>query len=175
MSAALGICCGCLIWAAFASAGLGALLAASQFAYRILQLAGAVYLLYLGLALLLRREHTSSPELDIDKADVTAEDSVSWYRRGLLTNLLNPKVGVFYVTFLPQFIPASANVLSFSMLLALIHAIQGLLWFGLLTMATRPLSRWLKRPRTARTLDRITGTVLVAFGLDLLLRRRSAV
>jgi threonine/homoserine/homoserine lactone efflux protein len=174
MLAGLGICCGCLVWAAAASVGLGALLAASQLAYRILQVSGAIYLLYLGLTLLFRRGLTPL-ETSRDSAASTTQRPDNWYWRGLLTNLLNPKVGVFYVTFLPQFIPTGINVISFSLLLAFIHATQGLLWFSLLTTATRPLSRWLKRPGTARTLDRITGAVLVAFGIDLLLRRRPAV
>jgi len=85
-----------------------------------------------------------------------------------LTNVLNPKVGVFYVTFLPQFVPSGVNVTSFSMLLAAIHATEGILWFAALTLATRPLSSWLRRPRVARTLDRTTGVVLVGFGVELL-------
>jgi threonine/homoserine/homoserine lactone efflux protein len=95
-----------------------------------------------------------------------------WFVRGLLTNFLNPKVGVFYVTFLPQFIPAGVSVTSFSMLLAAIHATEGILWFCLLTLATRPLSRWLRRPRVAKTLDRTTGAVLVGFGLGLVFDNR---
>jgi threonine/homoserine/homoserine lactone efflux protein len=90
----------------------------------------------------------------------------------MLTNLLNPKVGVFYVTFLPQFIPAGVSVISFSMLLAAIHATEGMLWFLVLILATRPLSRWLRRPSVAKTLDRATGTVLVGFGLGLVLDRQ---
>jgi threonine/homoserine/homoserine lactone efflux protein len=81
-------------------------------------------------------------------------------------------MGVFYVTFLPQFIPAGVSVTSFSMLLAAIHAVQGLLWFSVLTLATRTLSGWLRHPRVASTLDRTTGVVLVGFGLGLVLDKR---
>src|SRR5580658_9523187 len=95
-----------------------------------------------------------------------------WFVCGLLTNLLNPKVGVFYVTFLPQFIPAGVSVTWFSMLFAAIHATEGILWFCVLTLATRPLSRWLRRPAVAQTLDRATGTVLVGFGVGLVLDNR---
>ena len=95
-----------------------------------------------------------------------------WFVRGLLTNLLNPKVGVFYVTFLPQFIPAGVSVTLFSMLLAAIHAAEGILWFCLLTLATRPLSRWLRRPLVAQTLDRAMGTAFVGFGLGLVFDNR---
>lgn len=170
--AGLGICTGLLVWAAAVSVGLGALLTASRMAYQILQIAGACYLLYLGLKLLLRRHETSFTDTVTPSNDtITAS---GWYLRGLMTNLLNPKVGVFYVTFLPQFIPADVNVVSFSLLLAFNHAIQGMLWFASLTLATRPLSRWLQRPATAKALDRLTGAVLVGFGVDLFLRKRPA-
>lgn len=86
-----------------------------------------------------------------------------------MTNLLNPKVGIFYVTFLPQFVAAGVNVTAFSMLLASIHAAEGIMWFAALTLATRPLSNWLRRPRVGKTLDRATGLVLVGFGLELVM------
>lgn len=175
MFAAIGICFGCLIWGLAASVGLGALLAASQVAYRALRLAGACYLIFLGVKMLLRKHESASTLPDSALPSPASHNSVSaprWFVRGLLTNLLNPKVGVFYVTFLPQFIPAGVPVIRFSMLLAAIHAAEGILWFCLLILATRPLSRLLHRPRVAQTLDRATGTVLVGFGLGLVLDRR---
>lgn len=98
--------------------------------------------------------------------------ATAWFVRGCLTNALNPKVGVFYITFLPQFIPAGADVLRFSLLLATVHAIVGMLWFVLLVAATRPLARWLSRPAVTRGLDRVTGAVFIAFGLRLALEKR---
>jgi threonine/homoserine/homoserine lactone efflux protein len=86
--------------------------------------------------------------------------------------MLNPKVGVFYVTFLPLFVPRGINVTAFSILLASIHATQGMLWFSALIIATRPLSTWLRRPRVEKSIDRTTGAVLVGLGLKLLLDRR---
>ena len=94
-------------------------------------------------------------------------DSSLWLRRGLLTNLLNPKVGIFYLSFLPQFIPAGVQVWSFSILLALIHAAEGLLWFLLLTNATELLSGWIRQRRVAMALDSAMGAVFIAFGLKL--------
>ena len=169
MLAGIGICSGLLVWATAVSVGLGALLAASQLAYKILQIAGACYLVYLGVRMIFRRHEPA-----LTTAAGARTTGQGWYLRGLLTNLLNPKVGVFYVTFLPQFMPPGVNVVWFSLLLALIHAVQGILWFSLLTVATKPLTRWLQRPGTARMLDRITGAVLIGFGLDLFLRKRPA-
>ena len=81
-------------------------------------------------------------------------------------------MGIFYITFLPQFIPAGSDVLTFSLLLAAIHALLGVLWFALLVAATRPLARWLSRPAVMRGLDRMTGAVFIAFGLKLALEKR---
>jgi threonine/homoserine/homoserine lactone efflux protein len=94
-------------------------------------------------------------------------DSSLWLKRGLLTNLLNPKVGVFYLSFLPQFIPPDVQVWSFSMLLALIHATEGILWFLLLANATELLSNWLRKRRVVMALDSAMGAILIAFGLKL--------
>jgi threonine/homoserine/homoserine lactone efflux protein len=171
MLAGVGVCCGCLLWGLAASVGLGTLLAASVIAYRTLRLAGACYLIFLGAKLLLRRRQAASAIGSSLSASMSAS-APRWFVRGLLTNLLNPKVGVFYVTFLPQFIPAGVAVTSFSMLLAAIHATEGILWFALLTLATRPLSRWLRKPSVAPMLDRATGTVFVGFGVGLLLDNR---
>ena len=102
----------------------------------------------------------------------SASGGAGWFMRGCLTNALNPKIGVFYVTFLPQFIPAGADVMRFSLLLAAVHAVLGMLWFGLLVAATRPLARWLSRPAVMRGLDRMTGAVFIAFGLKLALEKR---
>jgi threonine/homoserine/homoserine lactone efflux protein len=85
--------------------------------------------------------------------------------------LLNPKVGVFYVTFLPLFIPARVNVVGFSMLLASIHVVEGIIWFAVLIAAVRPLSLWLRNTRAAKAVDRVTGAVFVGFGIRLLLEK----
>jgi threonine/homoserine/homoserine lactone efflux protein len=174
--AGIGICCGCLTWGVVASVGLGTLLAASQIAYKTLRIGGACYLIFLGAKMLLRKRPSEFAKTNNGLSPVrstpVSASTAQWFIRGLLTNLLNPKVGVFYITFLPQFIPAGVSVTRFSMLLAAIHAVQGILWFLLLTLATRPRSNWLRRPHTAQTLDRLTGVVFVGFGLGLALDNR---
>lgn len=160
MMAALGTACGCMAWGLAASLGLGLLLAASEWAYRLVKLAGAGYLLWMGVRLVLR------PRQDLGPGGPREAVHEAW-RRGFLTNMLNPKVGVFYVTFLPQFIPAGVNVSVWSFILALIHVALILIWFAILVAATAPLGSWLKRPKVIRTLDRVTGCVFVGFGLKL--------
>ena len=167
--AACGIGAGCLAWGGIVAAGLGALLAASAIAYDLLRWAGAAYLLALGVRLLRtpRRAALVSPG-DEGQAD----RGRSWFVRGFLTNILNPKVGIFYVSFLPQFIPPGAVVPVWTLALAGIHVAMGLLWFGLLIGASQPMLRLLRRPRIVTALDRATGLLFVAFGLRLALVAR---
>ena len=161
--AAAGIALGCLVWGAAVAIGLGALLRASELAYSVLKWAGAAYLLWQGGRLLLAQRQPPVPGAGAD--DATAGSAA--FRRGLLTNLLNPKVGVFYVTFLPQFVPAAANVAWYTFFLACLHVLLTLLWFTVLIAATASLGRWLRQPRVIRWLDRLTGAVFVAFGIRL--------
>lgn len=167
--AALGIVMGCLTWGIAVAFGLGALLAASQLAFEALKWAGAMYLVWLGLNLLFKPRSRFDLEL---AARASPPSGRSWLWRGYLTNLLNPKVGVFYVSFLPQFLPAHVPAGPFILLLAVLHALMGIGWFALLIVATRPLARALKRPAVVRRLDRLTGLVFLSFGVKLALVRQ---
>lgn len=169
LAAAAGVCCGLLIWGLIVALGLGALLAASQAAFAALRWAGAAYLLWLGLNALLRPRSGAE---SLGAAPSSREGAGRWFARGLLTNLLNPKVGVFYITFLPQFVPAGVPVGPFVALLVTMHAAESAAWFFLLVLATRPLAALLRRPAVSRALDRLTGLVLVGFGLRLALEAR---
>ena len=166
--AAVGIISGCLIWGAAVALGLGALLAAAPLAFTVLKWAGCAYLVWLGLNLILRPRD----RFEIASGAPSQEGDFTWMRRGLLTNLLNPKVGVFYISVLPQFLPAGVAPASFIFLLALIHAGLGLAWSAVLIGATRPIGGFLRRAVVVRWLDRITGGVFLGFGLRLALSRR---
>jgi threonine/homoserine/homoserine lactone efflux protein len=169
---AAGICSGCLIWGASTALGLTALLAVSRFAFDVLRLAGSGYLIYLGMQMFLRHREFGAVDAAPDEGIPPSMSPRRWFLRGLLTNLLNPKVGVFYITFLPQFIPVGANVIQFSFLLALIHVTEGLIWLTLLTFAVRPLGAWLRRPAVTCSLDRTTGLVLIGSGVALAFEQR---
>jgi threonine/homoserine/homoserine lactone efflux protein len=168
MLAALGICLGCLCWGIAAGVGLGALLAASQVGYDLLRWAGALYLLYLGVKLIRAPRRALQPGGEA----ITPGASPSWLLRGLLTNLLNPKVGVFYISFLPQFVPTGSSVLGWSVLLTTIHNALGLAWFAALVAATRPIAAALRRPAVVASLDRLTGALFVGFAMKLALDAR---
>jgi threonine/homoserine/homoserine lactone efflux protein len=163
IGAGFGIVTGCFAWAAMIAGGLGVLLTASTFAYNTLRLLGACYLLYVGFKMLY------SPRTSFGSNPTHQRGGRSAFARGALTNLLNPKVGVFYVSFLPQFIPAGISVAPFTLLLGAIHGLLSLLWFLALIAATRPLSEPLRRTTIVRWLDRATGGVFIAFGARLAL------
>jgi threonine/homoserine/homoserine lactone efflux protein len=172
MLAGLGIALGVLTWGVATALGLSALLAASSTAYAALRWAGAAYLVWLGVGMLARPR--SGFVVDATAADATRADAPqrNWLVRGMLTNLLNPKVAVFYVTFLPQFVPrGSASPRTLMVAFAAIHAVEGLLWFALLSAAAASLARVLRRGGVVRTIDRVTGVVLVAVGVRLVLDR----
>ncbi|MBO1073128.1 LysE family translocator [Roseomonas marmotae] len=167
LAAAGGICLGLLVWGVGAAFGLTALLAASALGFAIVTWAGAAYLVWLGLKLLARPR-----VLVAEGPHRAAPGAREGFRNGLLTNLLNPKVGVFYVTSLPQFIPQGTGVAGFSLLLALVHVALTLAWFSLLVGMTVPLGRFLSQPGVVRWLDRLTGCVFLGFGLKLALAQR---
>lgn len=167
--AALGIGLGCLVWGAATALGVGALITASALAFTVLKWAGAGYLVYLGAKALVKPRHA----FDLETAQLKGgqEDSSQGdaFARGLLTNLLNPKIGVFYISFLPQFVPAGVAPAPFMFGLAGLHVVMGLLWAAALILALRPLRAALQKPAVVAWLDRVTGGVFIGFGVRLAL------
>jgi threonine/homoserine/homoserine lactone efflux protein len=141
-------------------------LAASQTAYDALRLVGAAYLVWLGAQSLYAAWRGAEPE---PRAGPRRR---SPFRQGLMTNLLNPKIAVFYSTFLPQFIDAGDPALLVSMLLAGIHIALGLAWLSLYAWLLDRAVTAFKGSRVRRALDALTGTVLVGLGLRLAAERR---
>jgi threonine/homoserine/homoserine lactone efflux protein len=165
--AGMGIVVGCFGWGVLVAMGLGALLVASQLAYSVLKWAGAGYLIWTGYKMLRHPRATFVvKDTEASNAGRTA------FGTGLLTNLLNPKVGIFYVSFLPQFVPPGVAVAPYLLLLAAIHTALGVIWFSCLIAATRPISRFLRRPGIVRGCDRVTGGMFVVFGIGLALESR---
>ncbi|GAA1983827.1 LysE family translocator [Kitasatospora viridis] len=166
----LGIQTGTLVWGGFASLGITALLTASHLAYETLRWTGAAYLVWMGIRMLLSTRRGRAAEAAPEEAPVPLADTVAGgWRQGTLTNLLNPKMGAFYVALLPQFIPPGAPHLAMGLLLTSVHILLGLTWSAVLIAFTRSLRGWLRKPQAQRLLDRITGTVIVGFGIRIAL------
>jgi RhtB (resistance to homoserine/threonine) family protein len=153
----LGICSGTLTWAVLSAVGVSAVVAASPLAFDVLRYGGAAYLVWLGV-----QAFRSTPPAD--EVDVPRKA----FRDGLVTNLLNPKIGVFYATLLPQFIRPGQPVLATSVLLAGIHAAMGLVWLGLVSTVADRAAATLRREVWRRRMERVTGVVLLGFGVKVL-------
>jgi threonine/homoserine/homoserine lactone efflux protein len=166
LATAAGIVAGLFVWGAAAAVGVSALLTASELAFDVLRYAGAAYLVVFGVRMLVRAAH-SRKEADAVPAAAARVSPWRAARMGLGTNLLNPKVGVFYVALLPQFVPAGSDPLPVGLLLTGVHAVLTLAWFAVLIALVGVLSRWLRRPAAARGIDGVTGVTLVGFGLRL--------
>jgi threonine/homoserine/homoserine lactone efflux protein len=168
---AIGISTGAMIWGVAAAVGVSALLAASETAYRLLTMAGAAYMIWLGLSLLWKSLwHGKAAAAPAAEALVPGRNELfTGWLTGTGTNLMNPKVGVFYIATIPQFIPAGESPLLVGVMLAGVHCVLTMAWFTLLIFGTGYASRWLKGARSIRIIDSITGTVLVGFGLKLAL------
>ncbi|MFE2155851.1 LysE family translocator [Streptomyces lavendulae] len=165
-----GIAAGLLLWGALTVAGLAALLAASAEVYLVVKLAGAAYLCFLGVQSL--RRPGGGPEGDPEGAGSGAgsggngsSGSGSAWRTGLVSNALNPKIAVFYTGLLPTLAPPGLRPAAGMALLVLVHVLLTLLWLSAYVYVLSHARRFFTRPRVRRAMDRVTGVVLIGFGV----------
>ena len=174
ISTTLGICSGVFAHATISALGLSVILMRSAELYAAVKLAGALYLIWLG-ASSLREAWEKAPAGESGENEPLPGDAPSGDRpvflQGLMTNVLNPKVAVFYLAFLPQFIGPDDPVFARSMLLAAIHAVMGVVWLSSLSLALDRARTVLTRGSVRRWMDAVAGTVLVGFGLRLALAK----
>lgn len=166
LRAALGINVGCLLWGTAVAFGLDAVLQVSEWAYNLVRYCGAAYLCWLGITLLLR------PRTTLGSLPTHGQPRTNWFIRGVVGNLLNPKVGLFYVSFLPQFIPQGAALVGWTFGLVAIHVALGVAWSGVLIALTRPLGTLLQRTAVIRWMDRAMGGLFLCSAAKLALGRR---
>jgi len=171
-AAALGIGTGTCVHVLAAALGLSALMATSSWAFGLVKLLGAAYLVYMGLGLLLQR---AAPAANSKTPEPPAPRSLrSIYLQGLLTNVLNPKVALFFLAFVPQFIaPDATNKALAFIVLGAIFNFNGMLWCHGLAIFTALASRRIQASaRVTAWLNRAIGAVFVSFGLKLALAER---
>lgn len=164
VASALGISVGSLFHTVMAAAGLSALLAASPMAFLIVRIVGAVYLVYLGARLLLTRDHQSTA---LEAAPAEAGSAWSAFRQGILTNILNPKVALFFLALLPQFIDSDSGAKTLAFLtLGITFVTTGTLWCLVLAFGAARLRQFFRRsPRARVVIDRATGGLFIALGI----------
>ena len=177
IAAALGIAVGHFVHASASALGLSLLLRTSDVAFTVMKVCGAAYLAYLGVRSLVvawRGRSRTFDAVDGEESEVSGDGAP--YRRsrrflldGFLCNVLNPKVALFYLALLPQFIAPGEPVLARSLLLAGVHACISVSWQSVLSLALGRIRPLLARPAVYRTLEALTGSLLVGFGIRLAL------
>jgi RhtB (resistance to homoserine/threonine) family protein len=167
----VGICTGLWVHAVASALGLSAILMASAALFSAVKLAGALYLVVLGV-LSLRTAFSSRVNEPAVVTAATARHARLAFVQGLLSNLLNPKVALVYLTLLPQFVRPGDPVLARSLLLAGIHVVIGLVWLIVYAYFLGRLGAVLRQPRVRRALEGLTGAVLIGLGARLAWDRR---
>ncbi|MFK9118865.1 LysE family translocator [Peribacillus frigoritolerans] len=165
-----GTCCALLIHTSAAVFGLSAIIVKSALLFSIFKYVGAVYLVYLGFKTLwgLRNKQVAAAA----ETSVNSKyENQSCFKQGFLTNLLNPKVAVFFLTFLPQFVnPGNDTFLPF-LLMGMTYTVLTALWFVFYIYLLNQISAFMKKPRTQAIFEGITGTVLIGFGIKLAIEK----
>jgi RhtB (resistance to homoserine/threonine) family protein len=159
-----GIASGVLAWAVVTSIGVAGLLAASAVAFTVVKLVGAAYLVLLGIQSLLAARRGGYEQAKEPETEQARRSAFTAYRQGLLTNLFNPKVAVFFLALWPQFLPQDATVTDTAILTA-VAALTSLAWFTVLANVVTALRRFLTASKVRRTIDAVMGTLLVGIGV----------
>lgn len=167
---AFGITVGSLVHTVAATLGLSALLLQSALAFTILKLIGAIYLIYLGIkAFLQKKDLVQNPK------QLNEVKHKSAFQEGLLSNILNPKVIIFFLTFLPQFVTNSNNVMGQFILMGCTYALLSIIWFVMYVICLYYIREWLLSPKIQNWMEKATGLVLVGFGIKLLFTKANNV
>lgn len=169
VGAAMGAAAAALAWGVAAAFGVAVLLQQSAQAFEVVKLAGAAYLILLGLRTLWesRRAHRVTP------AEAPSSTVSPWnaFGRGVCIDLLNPKTGLFYVAVLPQVIPRGRPVLQSTLLFAGVDAATAAALFTVVACITAALLVWLRRPGVTGGLERVTGLCMVGLGIHTAIER----
>jgi RhtB (resistance to homoserine/threonine) family protein len=167
--AAVGVSVGLSVWTLAAALGIAALLKGSAVAFLVLKIVGAVYLVWIGIQMLRTRDFLATTTLAGPEG---RNGGTKALRQGLLSDLSNPKIAVFFTSFLPQFIHGASSAFASLLALGATFAVLTLLWLAFYAMVVGGASALLRRPAVRKSLDRFTGVVLVGFGIRLAFERR---
>ncbi|WP_340681496.1 LysE family translocator [Amycolatopsis coloradensis] len=162
IAAGLGIALGVFVWVVAIALGVAAILTASAIAFTVVKLIGAGYLIFLGVKAWLAVRRGDYSELKDRVAPVVAPKEA--FRQGLLTNLLNPKVAMFFLALIPQFLPHSASTAQ-TLQLAVLATTVAVVWTFVLATLVGSLRRFFSSGRVRRTMDAVMGTFLVGLGI----------
>jgi RhtB (resistance to homoserine/threonine) family protein len=171
LGTAFGVNAGLAVWTVASALGLASVVRASDTAFTALELVGAAYLIWLGAQALRAARHGGS-HADDDHPDRRALLARGGFRQGLLSNLANPKIAVFFTSVLPQFTGSGRSVLVPFLVLGAVFVLMTLLWLCAYALVAVKASALLRRPRVNAAIDRLSGAILIGFGVRLALERR---
>ena len=162
VAASVGSAIGSLAWAAAVAFGLAALLEQSAEAYRVVKIVGGLYLIYLGVSAFLasRRAGAEASEPRLPRVHIHSS-----LLAGMVSTMLNPKVGLFFLAVAPQFIPAGSASVGNTMLLGAIDAVVALVYLAIVSIIAARAVIWLRRPRVAKVLERVSAAILAVLGI----------
>jgi RhtB (resistance to homoserine/threonine) family protein len=172
LKTALGTCCALFIHTSAATLGLSAIIMKSALLFSVLKYVGAVYLTYMGVKALWsfkKKDETTSVEMNTK----SQFKNTSCFKQGFLTDFLNPKIAVFFLTFLPQFVVSGSNTFFPFLIMGITYTVMTAIWFLLYVYLINHISDFMKRPKTKKIIEGITGTVLIGFGIKLALEKSS--
>ncbi|MBZ5750711.1 LysE family translocator [Metabacillus rhizolycopersici] len=164
---ALGLSTGSLVHTFAAAFGISAILMQSAVAFEIVKYIGALYLIYLGLSSLISKKKVAS-----DENENNPEIKKSAFKQGLFSNVLNPKVAMFFLTFLPQFVKTGEDATQQLIMMGVIYTVLSITWFFVYVLLINYLRVWLMSPKVQRIMDKATALVLIGFGLKLALDKQ---
>jgi RhtB (resistance to homoserine/threonine) family protein len=169
LKTALGTCCALLIHTSAAVLGLSAIIVKSALLFSVFKYIGAIYLIYMGIKTLWslrKKEEAASVEINTKQFENT-----SCFKQGFLTNILNPKVAVFFLTFLPQFVDSGSNTFIPFLIMGITYTVLTSIWFLLYVYLINQISAFMKKPKAQSIIEGITGTILIGFGIKLALEK----
>ena len=164
LAAAFGSSLGSIFWAALVGVGLATLLEQSAEAYRIVKIVGGLYLVYLGVTAFISSRRIQHGRLDGERA-VKNSSIRSSFLAGLLSCMLNPKVGLFFLAIVPQFLPTGDASFGLTMLLGVIDFAVSMTYLGVLSFVATKAVLWLKKPSVTKAMERTSAGILAALGL----------
>jgi RhtB (resistance to homoserine/threonine) family protein len=167
----LGVSAGLSVWTLAAAVGVASVVRASALAFTALKLIGALYLVWLGVQALRAAGHAESGARPVT-ADTRAMGALGGFRQGFLSDLANPKIGIFFTSLLPQFVDPGHSVLVPFLALGAVFVLMTVLWLSAYCLIAARAAGTLQRPRVKAAMDRVTGTVLIALGLRLAIEHR---
>jgi threonine/homoserine/homoserine lactone efflux protein len=172
LGTSFGVSTGLAVWTVASALGIASIVRASDTAFTVLKLIGAAYLVWLGIQALRTAGRAGSHSDDPEPARRTALDGRGGFRQGLLSDLANPKIGAFFTGLLPQFAGPGHSVLIPFLVLGGLFVLMTVVWLCGYTLVAVKASAMLRRPPVKAAIDRVSGVILIGFGVRLALERR---